>query len=221
MKKALIVSLLLPVIMSCLAVAGVPTAVLVRNPSIKIHIYPQELLEKDILCDGPTETAFRIADHTLLLWIDMNPTYRFAHRTAYLLISPREARVEKGGWWPVLNGQRILSGKQNPTMVLSPFLLDAYGEAVEVHFHPEELSTTDKLSDGPSGNVFPLKANTLLAWVNLIPKARFVHPTLYILIDAQGEVRVEKGEWWPELNGKKILYANPNRYGVTSPFLLK
>ena len=46
--------------------------------------------------------------------VDLMPEANFAHPTLYLLISPAGTRVEKGQWWPVLNGQPVFRGPNNP-----------------------------------------------------------------------------------------------------------
>jgi hypothetical protein len=91
--------------------------------NINIHIYPHELYPFDTLEDGPSGNAFNIVDNTLLIWVDLLPMALFTHPTAYILISKEYTRVEKGGWWPILNGRRILFGDRNSLGVISPFLL--------------------------------------------------------------------------------------------------
>jgi hypothetical protein len=91
---------------------------------IKCYFYPYELTPEDKLTDGPEATPFRITANTLLIWVDLEPEAKFAHPTSYVLISGAETRVEKGEWWPVLNGKRILYGQRNPVAVLSPFELE-------------------------------------------------------------------------------------------------
>lgn len=91
---------------------------------IKIYIYPYPLTKDDRLCDGPVsvgERCFALDNATMLIWVDLMPEARFAHPTAYVLISGRNTRVERGNWWPMLNGKRILLGEQNSICVPSPF----------------------------------------------------------------------------------------------------
>ena len=75
---------------------------------------------------------------------------------------------------------------------------------VRVFVHPEKLTAEDRLVDGGSGNEIEITGETTLIWVDLMPGARFAHPTEYILISAEG-TRVVKGNWWPELNGKALF----------------
>jgi hypothetical protein len=44
----------------------------------------------------------------------------------------------------------------------------------------------------------------------------FAHPTAYILISKEN-IHVEDGNWWPELNGHRILYGQQNKIGILSP----
>jgi hypothetical protein len=64
------------------------------------------------------------------------------------------------------------------------------------------------------GGITPIEITdlTFLAWVDLMPLADFAHPTLYILIQANGEVRVERGWWPPEIDGELFLYGWPPSY---------
>jgi hypothetical protein len=88
---------------------------------MKIHIFPHELTLHDMLTDGPTEKRIRVYPNTLLIWVDHMPLADFAHPTSYILISKHGTRVEKGRWWPVLNGKQICYGEQNQTGIISPF----------------------------------------------------------------------------------------------------
>jgi len=45
----------------------------------------------------------------------------------------------------------------------------------------------------------------------------FAHPTAYILMSRE-HIRAEHGNWWPTLNGKRILYGQQNKIGILSPF---
>jgi hypothetical protein len=68
------------------------------------------------------------------------------------------------------------------------------------------------------GKEIPLQSKAFLAWIDLKPGVFFTHPTLYLLIGADKTIRVVHGDWWPELNGRAILYGTRDRYGVLSPF---
>jgi hypothetical protein len=88
-----------------------------------------------------------------------------------------------------------------------------------VYMYPLALTETDRLTDGPHGEPMRLRNGTMLIWVDLFPNMRFVHPTLYVLL-ADEESRVVDGQWWPELNGKRILFGGPGNHTLVSPFSL-
>jgi hypothetical protein len=91
------------------------------DEKIVIHVYPHELTSQDQLNDGPAEQLYKIDDNCLLVWVDLLPEAFFAHPTAYILISRESIRAERGNWWPILNGKRILYGERNKTGIVSPF----------------------------------------------------------------------------------------------------
>ena len=105
--------------------------------------------------------------------------------------------------------------------LLFPLSLSAQEMWGEIHayFYPHQLTMEDKLVDGPTGREFRITDNTLLIWVDLMPQALFAHPTAYILISGEG-TRMENGEWWPILNGKRILFGEWDKYAVLSHFEL-
>lgn len=72
----------------------------------------------------------------------------------------------------------------------------------EVFVHPHKLTAGAKLTgaDEPT----EIKSDTILIWVDLMPGARFIHPTEFILISAEG-TRVVKGSWWPTLDGQDLF----------------
>lgn len=90
---------------------------------VNVYIYPYELTSEDTLSDGHEGDQIEITEDTLLLWVDLHPELRFTHDTLYILVSSAGTRVEQGGWWPMLNGRRILYGSRNKVAVLSPFEL--------------------------------------------------------------------------------------------------
>ena len=187
---------------------------------IDVHFFPHILDAGDLLQIGPEGRALHIPEPTLLVWVDLFPDMFFAHKTAYILISRNRIRIRRGDWWPVLNGKTILHNEKGNHALVSPFELPgkhAKEERIVVHVYPHELSSQDRLTDGPLEKLYTLYDNCLLIWVDLLPDAFFAHPTAYIVISKQN-VRVEHGNWWPELNGKKILYGQRNRVGVVSPF---
>ena len=187
-----------------------------------VYFYPQILNQKDHLQDGPDLNGkrIRIKGNTLLIWVDLHPGMRFVHETKYILISQEDIRVVKGQWWPVLNGKKILYGEKDKYSILTPFSIDSYrNENINVHIYPHEIYPFDQLYDGPEKKI-RIPDNTLLIWVDLLPGAKFAHPTAYILIGKE-YTRVEEGSWIPVLNDRQILYGELNRLGVISPFILR
>ncbi len=186
---------------------------------VNVHIFPHELNSSDYLTDGESVNPLRLDNNTMLIWVDLEPDRRYVHQTAYILVSPGQTRVEEGRWWPVLNGRKILYGSMNSVTIISPFRVKTFdGRQLDVHFHPGLLSPEDRLRDGPFGQEIALKCKSFLAWIDTQPGMFFAHPTSYILIGVDKTIRVEQGSWWPELNGKMILYGNAAAFGVPSPF---
>jgi hypothetical protein len=94
-----------------------------QDPEVKVYAYPKLITPQDKLTDGG-ETPIKIEKNTLLYWVDLKPGYRFAHPTAYILISADDkVKVVKGSWWPELNGNQILYG-QDPTALKFPYPVD-------------------------------------------------------------------------------------------------
>ncbi len=190
---------------------------------VNVHFCPHSLSPQDILQDGPFGKNLDIREDTFLIWVDLFPGLFFAHKTAYILVSKESVRIERGDWWPVLNGKMILHNEKGKYAIISPFdlpLISMDGftdEKISIHIYPHELTSRDQLADGPSENLFKIQDNCLLVWVDFLPGAFFAHPTAYILI-SKDSIRAEHGNWWPVLNGNKILYGQPNKIGILSPF---
>ncbi|UCE42647.1 MAG: hypothetical protein JSV17_06745 [Candidatus Aminicenantes bacterium] len=195
----------------------------VGEQHIDVHLYPHSLTSQDSLQDGPFGKNFDIREDTFLVWVDMFPGMFFAHKTAYILISKGDIRIERGDWWPVLNGKMILHNEHDKYALVSPFelpLISANGfidERIDIHVYPHELTSQDQLTDGPAEQLFKIDDNCLLIWIDLLPAAYFAHPTAYILISKES-IRAEHGNWWPMLNSKRILYGERNKTGIISPF---
>lgn len=194
-----------------------------RDNQINVHFYPHSLLPQDSLRDGPHGKKLDISEDTFLVWVDLFPGMFFAHKTVYIFISKENVRIERGNWWPVLNGKMILYNEDEKYSLISPFelpLISADGyidEKIAIHVYPHELTSQDQLTDGPYEELFNLYDNCLLIWVDFFPGLFFTHPTAYILVSKEN-IRAEDGNWWPELNGKEILYGQKNKTGILSPF---
>jgi hypothetical protein len=72
----------------------------------------------------------------------------------------------------------------------------------KVFVYPGKLTSKDRLFDGSTR--IEITGETTLVWVDLMPDARFGHPTEYLLISAGG-TRIVQGDWWPTLNGKDLF----------------
>ncbi len=190
---------------------------------IDVHLYPHSLSPQDILQDGPYGKKLEIPEDAFFIWIDLFPGMFFSHKTAYVLISKENVRIESGDWWPVLNGKMILHNEQGKYALVSPFelpLISVNGfidDKIDIHVYPHELTSQDRLVDGPREQLFKIDDNCLLVWVDLLPDAFFSHPTTYILISRE-RIQAEYGNWWPILNGRRILYGQQNKTGIISPF---
>ena len=195
----------------------------VQDFPIEVHFYPHSLSPQDSLQDGPYGKYLDIREDTFFIWVDLFPGMFFAHKTAYILISQGDIRIERGDWWPVLNGKMILHNEQSKYALISPFGLalisvDEFMDArIDIHVYPHEITSQDSLADGPAERLFRIDDNCLLVWIDLLPEAYFAHPTAYVLISKES-IRVERGNWWPTLNGRTVLYGEQNKTGIISPF---
>lgn len=187
-----------------------------------VYFYPHVINPNDRLQDGPDSIGnqIRIKEDSLLIWVDLYPGMFFVHETKYILISHEDIRIVEGQWWPELNGKRILYGEKDKYAIFTPFSITNYkNDNIDVYIYPHEIFPFDQLYDGINKKI-RIPDNTLLIWVDLLPEARFAHPTAYILIGKES-TRVEKGGWMPVLNNRKILYGDLNKLGVISPFILR
>lgn len=195
----------------------------VRDHPIDVHFYPHSISPQDNLQDGPFGKKLDIREDTFLIWVDLFPGMFFTHKTAYILISKGNIQIERGDWWPVLNGKTILHNEHDKYALVSPFELQLFStdgfidNKIVIHVYPHELNSLDQLTDGPAEPLFKMDDNCLLIWIDLLPDAYFAHPTAYILVSKES-IRAEHGNWWPILNGKRILYGEQNKTGIISPF---
>lgn len=77
----------------------------------------------------------------------------------------------------------------------------------KVYVYPKKLTPIDKLSFGPGKDqkeTIPIKGETTLIYVDLVPDARFAHGTQCILVSKEG-ARVINGDWWLILNGEDLF----------------
>ncbi len=95
-----------------------------RLPAARVHVYPNALKTSDALTDGDNGKRIAFDGPTTLIWIDRMPGARFEHPTEYVLISGKETRVIKGGWWPVLNGKRLFGDDAGTSVKMPISLID-------------------------------------------------------------------------------------------------
>ena len=190
---------------------------------VAVYAHAHLLDSRDKLQDGPESAEITLDGPTLLVWVDKDPLSRFTHPTAYILISVAGVRIVDGHWWPVLNGSRILYGKNNSATIVSPYSIpnDEHSNYILAHFYPEELERGDIVTDGPDNADGVISDRTFLMWVDMVPQAFFAHPTIHILVTADKRIIVRDGSWWPELNGKRVLYGNDGNFSVPFPFRLR
>lgn len=94
-----------------------------ESERVLAHFLPEELGAGDVLADGD-EVIATMTGSTFLVWVDMLPQAFFTHPTVYILVTAdKRVIVRNGGWWPVLNGKRILHGSAGAYGVASPFWL--------------------------------------------------------------------------------------------------
>ena len=190
---------------------------------INVHFYPHTLSPQDSLRDGPHGKKFYIQDETFFIWVDLYPDMFFVHDTAYIFITKDNVRIERGSLWPDFNRKMILHNEHGKYALISPFEMssvssDGYiNDKIAIHVYPHVLTPRDKLTDGPLEESFKIHNNSQLIWIDFLPGAFFAHPTAYILISSEN-IRTEQGYFWPELNGKRILYGQQNKTGIISPF---
>lgn len=173
-------------------------------PEVKVYTFEKLLPKGAPLTDGDFQ-KFDIKDTTWFTWVDPHPEMRFQHETFYIFVNAQgDIEVKEGKWWPKLGGQTIMYGWK-PWEVKFPVDVKSKTGYVKVYAYPKVITPKDKLTDGGK-TLIKVPDDSLLYWVDLMPYAKFAHPTAYILVSANDKVHVEKGEWWPELNGKRILY---------------
>ena len=203
-----------------------PLSAQVLDPYIHVHFHPQVLMPDDNLRDGPFGELLPIRDQTFLIWVDMDPRSESAHLRIYILIADQDIRLWKGRRRPYLNGKELFDMPDSRYAMVSPIEIGsvqhnrALEHKIKIHIHPLPLHADDVLTDGSFEKAMLLEDDTLLIWVDMLPEAFFTHPTAYILI-SRGGTRMEKGGWWPQLNGKSIFYGDVNSVGILSPFRLR
>jgi hypothetical protein len=210
------------------ALLSISTA-LALEPDHRVFTYGELLDRGDLLTDGEWGKEIKIEQATQLIWVDQEPGDRFMHDSVYILISAKEIKVFAGDYYPIVNGRSAFGTPpwfpETDYLVGSPLDIPNNAasvtpnspEGIKVYAGPFALRPGDVLTD--VAWIFPLRIDddTMLVWIDLHPGMKFVHDTKYILI-GPGGVDVIDGLWWPELNGRRILYGEQNEWGVYSAF---
>jgi hypothetical protein len=208
MKGKVFISFLAALLVLALVAVLAPSAFVQGvepEPDVLVYTYDELLPPGAPLTDGDVK-KFKIDEYTWFTWVDLMPEAKFEHDTVYIFVSADgKVSAQAGKWWPELDGKIILYGWK-PWEMKFPVDVHGFSGTVKVYAWPKLITPDDKLTDG---GFTPIKIteNTLLYWVDLHPGMRFTHPTAYILVSADDEVRIVQGGWWPELNGKPILYG--------------
>lgn len=165
---------------------------------IEVHIFPSLLVPGETIHDGPEDkVGVQITEPTLMLWVDLAPTYRFVHPTCTVLVGASGARALPGSWWSIVNGKlRFPATRGDASQVVFPLDL---GDA-RLHLLPGEIHPEDQLTDGVDGKPLPILQESIVFWLDLDPKGRFHHSTQYVIIGAQG-AEVVDGHERPTIRG--------------------
>lgn len=97
----------------------------------KVYLYPRKLTPKDRLSFGPGKEQIEIIPikgETTLIYVDLDPGARFAHGTQCILISTEGARVIKGSWWMILNGEELFREDKDVKQHQVDFPIDLSGK---------------------------------------------------------------------------------------------
>ena len=193
-------------------------------PNAHVYFFAHMLSAEDVVTDGREGKPFSIDNDTFFVWIDLQPSAKFAHPTRYVFISAQDVRIQDGLWWPVVNGVSHFDHNRPMASPCTPFDLafstGGSSKRAEVYVYPYLLSSHAKLTDGPSGKPFSLEGNSLLIWIDRQPGFRFVHDTRYVLISA-GRVDCIDGGWWPVLEGRRILCGDTRQVAFPLPIVVE
>jgi len=89
----------------------------------EVHVLPRVFAAGEVIEDG-TEGKIGIDEPSVVIWIDRDPTGRFAHATRYVVIGAGATRVVDGDWWPTVHGRKALG---LPMAVPQPWSFEAGG----------------------------------------------------------------------------------------------
>lgn len=171
--------------------------------SIRVFVYPQVLSPKNQLALGPDHEPLELREDKLMIWVDLAPSMRFVHPTRTILIGAASVEVHEGQWWVEIDGRRFPEPDADYPSVITPLELPSGAKHdPRLQFLPRVFEAGEKLADGE--REIAIEEPSLVAWIDLLPNAKFAHPTRYVIIGAR-EVRVIDGQWWPTLAGRPVL----------------
>lgn len=175
------------------------------DPNIQVFVHPQLVTPKNQLKLAPDHEPLKLTEDKLLVWVDLAPTMRFVHPTRTILIGAESVEVYEGQWWVELDGRRFPEpGADYPSLVTPVELPSGAKDDPRLQFLPRALAPGETLIDGETK--IPIEEPSLVAWIDLQPRAKYAHPTRYVII-GEREVRVVDGQWWPTLSGRPVLGA--------------
>lgn len=173
------------------------------EPNIQVFVYPQLITPKNQLKLDPEHEPLELKEEKLLLWVDLAPTMRFVHPTRTILIGAESVEVYEGEWWVEVDGRRYPEHDADYPSLVTPLELPSGAEDdPRLQFLPRMFEAGETLRDGE--REIAIEEPSLVAWIDLQPRAKLAHPTRYVIIGAR-EVRVLDGEWWPTLAGRPVL----------------
>lgn len=165
---------------------------------IRMYTFPQLLTPENRLALEPGGPAMTLSENKLLIWIDLMPTYRYAHPTRTVLVGAGEVDVLEGQWWIEVDGRRFADADGGTPAVLAPVALDG----ARVHVLPRIFMPGEALSDGKEAKI-EIEEPSVVLWIDRKPEAKYVHDTRYVILGAR-RARVVDGRWWPEIGGRRV-----------------
>jgi hypothetical protein len=83
---------------------------------IAVHVIPTVVTPAHVLMDGDHQ-RIPIERESVVLWVDLQPTAKFAHPTRYVVLDAAGGQVVDGHWWPTFGGRAKALG---PALVNPP-----------------------------------------------------------------------------------------------------
>ena len=86
---------------------------------------------------------------------------------------------------------------------------------IHVHFYTHTLSSQNILQDGTDGKNLEIREDTIFIWIDLFPGMTCSQKFVYILVSKEN-IRVERENSWPILNGKMIPQNQYDKFSLIS-----